>query len=149
MSETWVQSLGQEDLLKKEITTHSSSLVWEILSTEEPGGLQSRGLQESDMTSQHNNKVCMQQCSSLNSLPSPSPAPCPQVHSLRRVYSCHAKRFISTIFLDSIYMCVLIYNVHFSLSDLFNSVWQTLVSPTSLQLTQFCPFLYFVNVCLG
>ena len=47
MQETWVQSLGQEDPLKKEVATHSSILVWEILWTEEPGGLQSRGVAKS------------------------------------------------------------------------------------------------------
>jgi len=36
----WVQSLGQEDPLKKEMATHSGILAWEILRTEEPGGLQ-------------------------------------------------------------------------------------------------------------
>ena len=41
----WVQSLGQEDPLEKEMATHSSILVWRILWTEEPGGLQSMGLQ--------------------------------------------------------------------------------------------------------
>ena len=40
MQETQVQSLGQEDLLEKEMATHSSSLDWEIPWTEEPGGLQ-------------------------------------------------------------------------------------------------------------
>ena len=40
-----VQSLGQEDPLEKEITTHSSILAWEIPWTEEPGGLQSIRLQ--------------------------------------------------------------------------------------------------------
>ena len=43
--ETSVQSLGQEDPLEKEMTTHSSILAWEIPWTEEPGGLQSMGLQ--------------------------------------------------------------------------------------------------------
>ena len=43
--ETSVQSLGQEDPLEKEMTTHSSILAWEIPWTEEPGGLQSIGLQ--------------------------------------------------------------------------------------------------------
>ena len=43
--ETWVQSLGWEDPLEKEMATHSSILAWEILWTEEPGGLQSMGLQ--------------------------------------------------------------------------------------------------------
>ena len=37
--------MGQEDLLEKEMTTHSSILAWEIPWTEEPGGLQSMGLQ--------------------------------------------------------------------------------------------------------
>ena len=47
--ETWVQSLGQEDPLKKEIATHSSILALKISWTEKPGGLQSIGSQ-SDMT---------------------------------------------------------------------------------------------------
>ena len=38
---------GWEDPLEKEVTTHSSILAWEILWTEEPGGLQSMGSQES------------------------------------------------------------------------------------------------------
>ena len=50
MQETRVQSLGQEDTLEKEMATHSSILAWEIPWTEEPGGLQSVGLQELDMT---------------------------------------------------------------------------------------------------
>ena len=48
--ETWVQSLGQEDTLEKEMATHSSILAWKIPWTEECGGLQSMGSQESDMT---------------------------------------------------------------------------------------------------
>ena len=50
MQETPVQSLGQEGPLEKEMATHSSILAWEIPWTEEPGGLQSMGLQESDTT---------------------------------------------------------------------------------------------------
>ena len=50
MRETRVQSLGQEDLLEEEIATHSSILAWRIPGREEPDGLQSTGLQESDMT---------------------------------------------------------------------------------------------------
>ena len=42
MRETWVQSLGQEDL-EKEMASHSSTLAWKIPWTEEPGGLQSMG----------------------------------------------------------------------------------------------------------
>ena len=45
MWETWVQSLGQEDPLEKEMATHSSILAWRIQWTEEPGTLQSTGLQ--------------------------------------------------------------------------------------------------------
>ena len=45
MRETWVQSLGQEDTLEKEMATHSSILAWEIPWMEEPGGLQSTGSQ--------------------------------------------------------------------------------------------------------
>ena len=43
--ETWVQSLVREDPLEKEMDTCSSSLTWRIPWTEEPGGLQSMGLQ--------------------------------------------------------------------------------------------------------
>ena len=39
----WVQSLGREDPLQKEMATHSNTLAWEISRTEEPGGLQSMG----------------------------------------------------------------------------------------------------------
>ena len=45
MRETWVQSLGREDPLEKEMATHSSILAWKIPWTEEPGGLQSMGSQ--------------------------------------------------------------------------------------------------------
>ena len=45
MQETWVQSLGWEDPLGKEMATHSSILTWEISWIEEPGGLQSIGSQ--------------------------------------------------------------------------------------------------------
>ena len=39
MRETWVRSLGREDPLEKEMVTHSSTLVWKISWTEEPGRL--------------------------------------------------------------------------------------------------------------
>ena len=45
MWETWVQSLGQEDLLEKEMATHSSILAWKIPWMEEPGRLPFMGLQ--------------------------------------------------------------------------------------------------------
>ena len=47
MQETQVQSLGQENPLEKGMATHSSILAWTISRTEEPGGLQSLGLQKS------------------------------------------------------------------------------------------------------
>ena len=43
MWETWVQSLGREDPLEKEMATHSSILAWRIPWMEEPGGLPSMG----------------------------------------------------------------------------------------------------------
>ena len=46
MQETQVQSLGQEDPLEKEMATYSGILAWRIPWTEEPGGLQSMGLQK-------------------------------------------------------------------------------------------------------
>ena len=45
MLETWVQSLGWEDPMEKEMAAHSSILAWKIPRTEEPGRLQSMGLQ--------------------------------------------------------------------------------------------------------
>ena len=46
MQETKVQSLGREDALEKGMATYSSILAWRIPWTEEPGGLQSMGLQK-------------------------------------------------------------------------------------------------------
>ena len=74
MQETWVRSLGQEDLLEEEMATHSSILPWEMPWTGETGRLQSMGSQESDMTEQINNNnnnlvqgvsVCLSVCLSL------------------------------------------------------------------------------------
>ena len=48
IQETWVQSLGWEDPVEKEMATHFSILAWRIPWTEEAGELQSMGLQESD-----------------------------------------------------------------------------------------------------
>ena len=45
MQKTQVQSLGQEDPLEQEMATYSTILAWKIPWTEEPGGLQFRGLQ--------------------------------------------------------------------------------------------------------
>ena len=53
MQETWVQSLGSEGPLEEEMATHSRILAWEIPWTEEPGGLQSMGSQESQTGLSH------------------------------------------------------------------------------------------------
>ena len=45
MQEIWVQPLGQEDPLEKEMATHPSILAWKIPWMEEPGGIQPLGLQ--------------------------------------------------------------------------------------------------------
>ena len=51
IGEKQIQSLGLEDLLEKEMATHSSILAWEISRTEKPGGLQSmRSQKQSDTT---------------------------------------------------------------------------------------------------
>ena len=50
MQKTQVGPLDWKDPLEKEMATHSSVLAWEIPRTEEPGGLQSTGHKESDMT---------------------------------------------------------------------------------------------------
>ena len=50
MQETWVQSMGQEDPLEKEVATHSSTLAWKIPWMWEPDRLQSMGRKELDTT---------------------------------------------------------------------------------------------------
>ena len=50
MRETRVQFLGGEDSLEKEMATYSGTLAWKIPWMEEPGGLQSTGCKESNMT---------------------------------------------------------------------------------------------------
>ena len=49
MQETWVRSLGWEDPLEEEMATHSSILAWKIPGMEDPGGLQSMGLQRAGL----------------------------------------------------------------------------------------------------
>ena len=55
MQEMQIQSLGREDPLEEETTTHSSILTWDIPWTEEPGGLQSMVLQRlgHDLATEH------------------------------------------------------------------------------------------------
>ena len=74
MQETWVQFLGQDDPLEKEMASHSSILAWRIPWTEEPGGLQSIGSQSRtrlrDFTFTFMQKYqgcCLCQCSHLQS----------------------------------------------------------------------------------
>ena len=50
VQETWVRSLGRQDLLQKGVATHSSVLAWRSPWTEKPDGLQSMGSKESDTT---------------------------------------------------------------------------------------------------
>ena len=58
--ETRVQTLGREDPLEEGMATHSGILAWRIPWTEELGGLQSMGLQESDTTeaTKHSEHIC-------------------------------------------------------------------------------------------
>ena len=50
MRETWIQSLGREDPLEEGMITHSCTLAWKILWTENPGGLQSVGSQSQTLS---------------------------------------------------------------------------------------------------
>ena len=61
MQETRVQSLSQEDPLEKEMSIHSSILAWRIPWTEEPGGLQSMGLQRvgHDWVTEHTHSIAI------------------------------------------------------------------------------------------
>ena len=52
MQETWIQSLGQEDPLEKEMATHSSTLAWKMSWMEEPDGRSPWGRKELDTTEQ-------------------------------------------------------------------------------------------------
>ena len=67
MQEMPVRSWVREDPLEKEMATRSSILTWEIPQTEEPGGLQSLGSKELDMTEQLSNDSRLL-CESLSSL---------------------------------------------------------------------------------
>ena len=79
-----------------------------------------------------------------------SPSPCPQVHSLHMcLNSCPDPGFIRMIsFFFRFHIYVLAQGICFSLSDLLHSVWQTLGPSTSLQITQFCFFLWLSNIPL-
>ena len=61
MQETWVQYLGQEDPLKEGMATHFSILAWRISWTEDPGRLQSMGLQRvrHDLVTNQKHTLCI------------------------------------------------------------------------------------------
>ena len=61
MQKTRVRSLGWEDLLEKEMAIHSRIVAWEIPWTEEPGGLQSTGLQRVGHGSRDSTRTCSAQ----------------------------------------------------------------------------------------
>ena len=66
MQETWVRILGREDSLEKETAAHSGILAWRIPWREEPGRLQSVGLQQSDMTERPSTHTRIMMCSILH-----------------------------------------------------------------------------------
>ena len=70
--ETWVQSLGWEDPPEKEMAPHSTTLAWKIPWTEEPGSLQSMGLQrvrhDSVTSLSHISNVSLKKCLNVVSL---------------------------------------------------------------------------------
>ena len=68
MQEMWVQSLDWEDPLEKEMTTHSSILTWESPWTEEPGRLQSMGLQRVGHDLAAKQQKCISVCYKLYKL---------------------------------------------------------------------------------
>ena len=57
MQETWVQALGLEDPLEKRMATYPCILAWRIAWTEEPGGLQSMGLQSQTEQLTHTDSI--------------------------------------------------------------------------------------------
>ena len=78
MQETWVQSLGREHSLEKEVATHSNILAWRIPWTEEPSGLQSVGSGRVGLTWATNRQSYMR-ASPRSSAPSPGgELHCPQ-----------------------------------------------------------------------
>ena len=88
MQETQVLFLDQEDPLEKEMATHSSIVAWRTPWTEEPGGLQSIGLQESDTTEwlNHHQAVPSAELISLDfSLPNLGPGILPVLLSLQNL----------------------------------------------------------------
>ena len=125
MLETRVRSLGQEDPLEKGMATHSSILAWEILWTEEPGGLQSTGRKELDTTEQRTLLVLWQLhgACGINLVPPPATEHKPSVVKSREVLTpgppgnssklCLSTRPINmTLVLQA---CVYIYHSYWSL----------------------------------
>ena len=91
MKETWVQSLGQEDPLEKEMATHSSILAWEIPWTEDPGWLWSMGSQRvghdwATAAAAKSLQSCPTLCDPIDGSPPGSPIPgILQARTLERV----------------------------------------------------------------
>ena len=93
--------------------------------------------------------ICQSQFPSSSHHPPPTFPPLVSIHLFstsvslflpcKPVHLYHFSRF---------YMYVLIYNIWFSLSDLLHSIWQSLGPSTSLQMTQFCSFLWLSNIPL-
>ena len=102
--ETWVQSLGWQDPLEKDMAPHSSIPAWRIPWTEEPGGLQSMGCKESD-TTEPVELTCTRppgfvawagECTLPSSAPSYERAPL-TVRASPPAFSCWGLRFASRI----------------------------------------------------
>ena len=133
--------------MEKEMATHSSIPAWRILWTDEPGGLQSTGLQKS-RTWLDNWTTSVYMSIRVSQFLPPSPSPncvhkfilcvCISIPTLQVAHQDHFSRFHAYAF---------IYGICFSFSDLFHSVWQTLGSSTSLSLTQFHSFLWLSWFC--
>ena len=139
--ETWVQSLGREDPLEKEMAIHSSTLAWKIPWTEEPGRLQSMGSQ----------RVRHDWATSLSF---------PFLMSIFQCYFLSSSHpLLPHCVHKSVYICVsvpalckLIHQYHFSIFSIYvliyilvflfltYFIWQALGVSTSLELTQICSF---------
>ena len=137
---------------------HSSTLAWKTPWMEEPGRLQSmeslRVRHDWSVLAAAAAYICQCYCLNLSHAPRPL-SPCPQVCSLHLcLCSSPADRIINAIFprshIHALYVCGSHINIQyrFSASDLPHSVWQTLGSSTSLQMTQFHSFLWLIIHCV-
>ena len=95
MWETWVQSLGREDPLEKEMATHSSILAWRIPWMEEPGGLQSTGSQRVRHDWATSLSISTPQTFLLSPISSDFPSPRPS--DWRFSWACLVLSFVSSL----------------------------------------------------